>query len=701
MARKRNSSGSAITPKPAIGSGADFEQAVSERRLKDVTAARTIFGRLEQDNILRSATISQTRNQLEGGRPRDPGLMEANGTAWECNVNFGQAQATCERVILPYHKMINDVPHKAAFIIDESTPQKAKYEAAFAECFDSFLYDWGAGYDLNFRRFASNLVKYGPGIAQFCDSESPRYSSVNVERIYFPKNCHMCPDEWDVVALVRDMSASELYSKIRDKQTARRSKDAGWNADAIKAAIVQTQQGSGAATFDGMDFTRLSDMLVNNDLAVSTPFQPLPCVWLYVRQFPKGDEEEGKIACYVFSKTAAESGANDFLFKDEASAESFRHIFGSVWYDTGVDGMVHSIKGFGIKNYYYSALVNRMKSRFVDAATVSMGMNFQYADNNTPDETPPIENYGAITIFPTGLNQLPVYPQLQGAQLVLESLEQNQAENNSQYRQNQLQIAESDTATQANILANQQGQVTEAQASTFLSQFGENILAEQFRRLRKKGSTDKDAKKFQKRLKAKGVPDNVVHDSEIRVRTGANAGMANPILRTQIFQEGLALSRLPGVNGRWFLTNLIANKYGADAVNFALLPEGEESEPAQRRQAVMENSNFGQGVPLQVAPADAHFEHIQEHLKPLALILQQYEQTQQVSPEQAATLAITIEHAGMHMTYLSQDETMKQEFAQIKGQFSLIQSMTRGILTQLKNQQQQQGQQQQPLAIAG
>lgn len=679
----------------AASSDSDFKQVSDGRRIKDVDSARTIFNRLEVDNQLRSETIAQTRNQLEGGRPRDPALMEANGTAWECNVNFGQAQATCERVILPYHKMINDVPHKAAFIIDEATPQKAKYESALAECFDIFLADWGAGYDLNFRRFASTLVKYGPGIAQFCYDESPRYSTVNVERIYFPKNCHMCPDEWEVVALVKDMSATELYAKVRDKKTTERSKYAGWNADAIKAAIVQTQ--GGVTTFDGLDYTRLSDMLVNNDISVATPFQPLPCVWLYVKQFPKGDEEEGKIGCYVFTKSAASGGnVNDFLFKDEDAAESFRHIFGSVWYDTGVDGMVHSIKGFGIKNFFFSALQNRMKSRFVDSATISLGVNFQYVDNNTPDETPPVENYGPFTIFPTGLNQLTVYPQLQGAQGVLEMLEQNQAENNSQYRQNQMQIAESDTATQANILANQQGQVTEAQASTFLAQFGENILSEQFRRLRKKGSNDKDAKKFQKRLKAKGVPDQVIYDAEIRVRTGANAGMANPVLRTQLFQEGLALSRLPGVNGRWFLENLIANKYGSDALNYAMLPEGEESEPVQRRQAIMENVNFGQGVPLVVAPSDAHFEHIQEHLKPLAGILQQYDQTQQVSPEQAATLAITIEHAGMHMTYLAQDQTMKAEFQQIKPQFSLIQSMTRGILTQLKAQQQQGPQ---PLAI--
>ncbi len=654
----------------------DFDTAKSRRRVATVEDGRSIYTKFVWDNALRSETITQTRLQLEGGRPFDPRVQEANGTAWQCNVNFMQAAATAERVKLPFHKMVNDVPHKAAFTIDTRSPHKEKFQAAMAECFDFFLYDWASGYDLNFRSFISNYVNYGPGIVQFCDSDSPRYNTVNVERMYFPKNCRMCPDDWEVVALARDMAATELYSKIRDKKTAERSGYAGWNREAIEATIVEAAGNAGPNMPNYMDYTVVADMLVNNDISVTTPFQPITCVWLYVKQF------DGKIGCYVFTQ---QGGVKDFLYEDEEAAESFRHLFGAVWYDTGVDRMVHSIKGFSIKNYFYAAIQNRMKSRFVDAATVSMGMNFQYADNNTPDETPPVENYGPFTIFPTGLNQLAVYPQLQGAQGVLEMLEQNQAENNSQYRQNQMQIAESDTATQANILANQQGQVTEAQASTFLSQFGENVLAEQFRRLRMRGNKDEDAKKFVKRMRDRQVPDEIIFDSEVRVRTGANAGMANPVLRTQIFQEGLALSRLPGVNGRWFLENLIANKYGADAVDKALLPEGEESEPVQRRQAIMENVDFGQGIMLPVAPTDAHFEHVQEHLKPLAGIIQGFRQNGQVTPEQASALVIALEHTGQHMSYLQGDETMKAEFQQVAPDFRLIQSVARGIITKMQS----------------
>ncbi len=670
------------------GEGDDYANVAEGRRLSTVDGARTIYDRLIADNMQRSSTYASVRNQLEGGRPRDPAELVQNGEAWSCNVNFGDAQAARNRVLQPFWKMVNDVPHRATFSIDSAAPQSDEWQASFAEAFDDFHDDWGADYYLQFMQVVANYINFGPGPAQFCSDEMPRYKAVNPTRLLFPMNTKMSPDEWEVVALVRDMSASELYGYIRDKKTAKNSEYAGWNIKAIKATIVQCKDGGPAP--DYRDYTRLADQLVNNDITITTPFMPQAVVWLYVRQFPKAGEKKGRVGCYAFTQNA---GVNDFLYKDEDQYESFRQLLPTIWYDTGTDGMVHSIKGFGIKNYYFSMLQNRMKSRMMDSATFSLGINFQYADGNTPDETPPVENYGAFSIFPTGLTQLAIYPQLKAASDVLGLLENNAAENNSLYKQNNEQIAQTDTATQANILANMQGQTAESSASIFLSQLGENFYSEQLRRLRIKGSGDEDAKNFQKRLKAKGVPDEVIFNSEVRVKTGANAGMWNPAMRAQAFQEGLALASLPGVNTRWFLENFIAYKYGANAVNKALLPEGEQSSPVQRRQAQMENQDFGQGAPLQAAPSDAHVEHIEEHMKPVAGIAAKAKQGQQLPPEQTSALAITVEHMGQHMAFLQRDETKKKEFNALLPQFRLLQNITKGLLMQMQKQQQQPDQQ--------
>jgi hypothetical protein len=670
----------------SAGAATSFQQADDQRRVKDVASARQIYNKFVIDNTQRSQTFASVRNQMEGGRPFDQNLLKAQGAAWQTNVNFGDAQAARDRTLLPYWKMVNDVPHKAAFTIRANSPQSDKWQVALAEAYDDFVTDWGSDYQIQFMNFCANFVNFGPGIMQWFDKSDPRCGAVNVQRIYFPKNGRMSPKAWDVVALVADMSPSELYIKVRDRKSKKRSEYLGWNIKAVEQAVAQFKDGT--TWPNPYDATRWQDMYVNNDIYVTSQFQPLQLVWLFVRKF------DGTISAQVFTQ---QGGVEDFLFEDANYAKEFKEILGPVWYDTGTDSMIHSIKGFGIKNFYFSTLINRVKSRIVDSGTMAMGMNFQRDQENVPDESPPVENYGPLNVFPTGIRQLQYYPQLaQGAQLV-EMLQGNRDQNNSLYRdQQQTDIANTDTAKQAEILASMQADTTQSSASIFLAQYGENVISEQVRRLRLKGSSNEDAKNWVKRLKAAGVPDNIIYEvddsPQVIVTTGANAAMANPAIRVQAFKEGLGLSQIPGVNGRYFLEGLIANRYGSAAVSKALLPEGAQSNPGQRRQAKMENMDFAQGQPLEVAPEDDHFVHAQEHLNPLAQLAQQYQATQQVSPEQATALTIGLEHTGEHMQYLSKDETMKQQFQQVVPVFRNVQSVVRGMLMQLAKQKQLQSQ---------
>lgn len=673
-----------VVPVSQTAAQADWERVASYRRIQDVAGARTIFNRFITDNVMRSNTIAQTRNQLEGGRPFAPEDLESQGAAWQTNINFGDAQAARDRDFLPYWQLINEIPHRAAFEIDSTSTDCENWQAAFSEAFDEFHDDWAASYFTEFMKFAKNFIDFGVGIPQWQDSQDPRYKSVNVQRVYWPKNTQMNPDSWEVMALVRDVGASELYGYIRTPEKTRQSKYAGWSETAIKAAIVQMGQAGSGQFPDYRDYTRFQDLLVNNDIVITTPFQPITCVWLYVKNF------DGKVGCYVFPQN---KGVEEFLFEDDAYSEDWRHLIGPVWYDTGTDGMIHSIKGFGIKNYYFSSLLNRMKCRMVDGAAISSGLTFQYTGENLPAESPPVENFGPMTMLPGGMTQVNVYPQLQQAMEVTSMLSKNRDENNSLYAEQQRQIGDTDTATQAKLLAGNAAQLSVAQAAIFLSQVGSNIYTEQVRRMRTKGNTCGDAKKFVDRLRARQVPDEVIFTTPIRVKCAANAGMANPQMMTQKFQEGLALSQMPGVNSRWFLESLIAYKYGSQAVDKALLPEGQQSLPGQRRAAQQENVDFGSGVELPVIPEDAHFEHVQEHLKPLVPIVQQYQKTQNIPPEAIAALAIGVEHTGQHMEYLSKDETRKAQFQSIVPAFRQVQSVARGILTKVQAQQQQSAQQ--------
>jgi hypothetical protein len=648
-----------------------------ERRIRDVEAARATFKKHWDNDDQRRRSMAQTRNQLEGGRPFNPEQLERDGASWMTNVNFRDAEAAFNRTYLPYWKMVNDVPNKVAVTVHSMSPHADKWSKAIAESFDLFLDDWGADYFANFMAFTQDVVKFGPGYVVMLDPDSPRYEHVRTEQMVLPKRAKANPDKWEICSFKREMTVADLWKHVRTPKDGERSAHVGWNASAIKQALKVCKGGGTVASSD--DWSKVQDEITSNDIAMTDDWAPIEVVY----QFVKG--HDGKIAHYIFTES---TDVKDFLFAKEDYAEAFRHIIGAVFFDVGVGQLVHTIKGFAIKNYHFSVLQNRAKSRLMDAATMGMSMNFQ-RNEDTPSETPPVESYGAINIFPRGIAQLNIYPQLQQAQTVIQLLAGNAAENNGVYRDPSKQIGETNTARQATILASLSEEIGNATSSIYLTQIGERVFAEQVRRLMRKGNRDADAVKFQRRLTERGMPKNAF-GVELTVKTGANPGTAGAALRDMIFEQLLGISRMPGINQRWILEQYLANKLGTQAVNKALLPEGQESAPMQRRMAMMENAHLGQGMPLPVDPADAHFEHCDEHIKPLEAIVAQFKEQGDIAPEMAMALQMALPHVDAHFELLQADETMKDAYGQVWPRYSNVRSIAQAIFSQLQQAQTEQ-----------
>ena len=666
---------------PKFITEAQWEEVESVKRIKDVAGAMEIYSRMMMENTRRCALFVETRGAVEGVQPRNQKELESQGMGWQANYNTGDARALLERAQKPLHTLIESQPERIAVTIYSQANHTQKYEKAFARCFDRFIQDWGADYAIQKQIMSDNHVQFGSGMAIWPHSDSPRFKGVNTERVLFPKDARISPDSWDIVMMVRDVPVSELWLKVANEKSRKTNEDAGWNIDALKKAIYYHLYGNQRR--DYRDYTRWADDMIQNDVVISGKYQPLQMVWTFVRNL------DGKIGCYVFM---VDGSVQEFLFKDDAYAEKWQHILGAVWYDTGRDGLVHSVKGFLVKNYYHIQAIQRFKLRLMDSAAIGMSLNFKYGDD-MPTDSPPVANFGPINFFPAGLEQVATYPQIQQGAAILEMLVQNQAENNSLYKQQtNTQIAESNTARQASILAAQAGELTEASASIYLAQMGENIFGEQVRRLRRKGNTDPDAKAFVRRLREAGVPDEIIFDAEIHVQCAASAGIASALVREQRAQQALMLTNMQGTNQRYWLEQYVAYSWGSAAVDKGLLPEGTDSAPMERGWARLENGNLAQGIEMPVDRAQAHFEHAEEHLKPLGNIAAQYMQTQQISPEASTALIMGVQHTATHMDFLKADETAKAKYQALWPIFSQISSVARGVLTQMQKAQQEQQQ---------
>lgn len=663
--------------------GTDLDK---DRRIRDCAQARELYDRLYLENVRRAEIYAQVRNQIEGGRPFDPEILQRNGEEWRTNVNFRDAEAAFFRAVGPYWKMVNEVPRKISVKIHESSPDAEKWELAIAEAFDRFIDDWGPDWYSQFQGYVRDFVKFGPGYMMWPDEETPRSKWCQTVQMYFPKRTKSNVDEWELVAMKREMTASQLWDKVKTAGDLSASVDQGWNAAMVEQAIELAAPTPTQNKY--FDPNYYQDLVINNDLVIGGVWPPVTVIDVWAK------EKEGKIRHYILTE---KSDVPDYLYSSYEDAESFRQIFAPVFYDVGENGLIHSIKGFGVKNYYYATVIDRTKCRIIDAATFSLGMNFS-RDDNTPDESPPVENYSMVNIFPKGLNQLQYVPQFGSAQQVVQILKANQDENNYQYNETRSDIANTDTAKQAEILASIGQEMSTAQSSTFLSQIGTNLFSEMIRRLRKPGSEDKDAVKFRERVKKLGVPDKIISKAELTIKTGASPTMASPMVRAQIANQLMqVVYPKPDANRRWIDEFFVANLLGSDGVNRALLPVGMNSDPRARREAMMENVDLAQGVPLPADPSDAHVEHLDEHLKPLEAIVQAAKHGQMPTADHLMALQIGLVHSQQHLDMLATDETRKPDYRALKARFTNVQSVAQGIMARLARMQQQAQQTGQPI----
>jgi hypothetical protein len=679
----------------------------NDRRIANCEQARELYVRLYLENQLRAQSYAQVRNQIEGGRPFDPDSLHASGETWRTNVNFNDARSAFKRVSMPYWKMVHEVPQTISVKIHlNNTPDASRWETILASNFDRFLKDWGPGYIENFSGMADDYVMYGPAHVMWDNEDTPRYRWMPTIQVLMPKRTKSSMDTWELFCYKGELTAAELLKNLRGGGDA--AKDAGWDPNMVHQAIRMAAPGPAQTRYFDPNFWQ--DMIVSNDLVIGGVWPPVAVVYMWAKS-PDGK----KIRQYIFTE---KSDVPDYLFHKDLDEGQFKRIMGTCFSTFGSNGLYHSIKGFGVMNYYYATAINRTKCRMIDSATFAMGMNFTRTDE-TPAEVPPVENYSMINLFPPGLNQMQWYPQgLTAASELLGILSQNQDENNFTYNEPQKDIADTKTAKQAVILSNIASEMSTASSAIFLSQLG-NIFQEMWRRLVQK-SDDPDAINYKRRCVVDGVPPkffemvstdgkmitdkNADETIEVTIEAGASPTMSSPAMREQISNWLMgAIMPQPDANTRAIKEFAVASRTGAGGINQFLLPVGTASDPLARREAIQENDDFSRGLILGdppgfgVDPSDAHVEHADEHLKPMEMITQQVQQKKPIDHGHMIALQMTLPHVAQHLAYLQNNPIYKAQFQSLKARFQAVSVVASGLLKRLAAAQQQAQQTGQPL----
>jgi hypothetical protein len=647
----------------------------SERKLKDYQSAKGFFDGMWKDGESRRKSFARILNQLNGGKPFDDRQLELAGQGWRTNVNFRDASSTLEQVLIAYWRMLHDVTNLAVIEVRTDDRDKEVWENLFQQAFDDFHDDWGPDYVRNYLQQSVNHVGLGIGLGMFDGDRSPRWSAARLDEVLVPERTKAAPGQYTSVAIRQEIPLDKLYEHIRTPANESAAEARGWNTSELRRVLHLALKSKDIVSGD--DYLKVEDAIRDNSLWCSTQTDQIRLVHILNREY------DGMISRVTI---AEKLDAQAFLFDDykvPSRPKKFEQIMFALFFEAG-DGTFYGSKGFGQKNFGLALINNRLKSRAVDR-TVIDGLNFRDLSGGAR-ETIPITNIGPFNFLPADVEQLPDYPTGRAILETIAMLDAQSSYNNARFRDQSNQISQADTATQANILAQLQSQVDVANATLYLKQYARNIFEEQFRRLRIKGSTDPDAVAFRKKCIEDGkMPEKLFYESELKIRTGADPGMASAALRAQIGQQLMSIA--PGnrdIDGRAATEMYVRASLGASAVKKLMIPQDQDSDPAATRMAILENTTMGDGIPVPVPPKDPHEVHAPVHLQALKGITDRFQQSGQVDPGAMIALQNGIPHAKVHLLALKDDPLRKSFYQQFWPIFSEVEAIANGMFNQVQ-----------------
>jgi hypothetical protein len=658
---------------------------LGDRKLKTVQEARDIFNRMWRKGKERRQKLAMITRQLNGGKPFSDAKLQELGQGWRTNHNFRDASSMLEQVLIAYWRMLHDVTNLIEVTVhNDQDPDNDSWERIFKQNFDRFVRDWGPDYVLQYLLFSFNHVSFGVGPILWPDPDSPRWQALRMENVMVPEKAKATTDNLELAVIKQEMSVDELWQLIRTDETKENARAAGWNVGSIRRVLTRHIKNNSDGHIDTDDEVDAENKLRNSSVGIDNDEGDISVFHVFVKEY------DGKINHRVF---AQEYETDDYLFDDYSIGnrpEKMGEALTSIFFEVG-NGYFYGIKGFGHKNFGTSLILNRLKSRAVDA-TVADGLNFKDMSEQSR-EIIPITNVGPFNFLPRDIEQIPSYPSGNKTLETIIMFDQNLSETNARYRDQQRSVENTDTATQANILASLQSQVDVANATLYLTQFGQNVFEQQLRRLRKRGSDDPDAKEFRKRCLRDGMSEEIFYEAEVEVRTGADPGTASATFRAQILAQLMgAAATNPILEARPITEGYIVNTLGASAVRKYTTPAEATEDVSAIQKAQGENGDFGDGLPVPVWQKDNHEVHVPVHLQPLAQMIEQFKATGQPNQEHMLILQMSLPHVEQHMEYLKQNPLKKEAYQKFQGLYAQISAATEGMFAMVQKMQAQQQQ---------
>lgn len=663
----------------------DVGKKSSDTRMRDADAARELVRKLIQEDEPRSRMRAVVKGMVDGNPPYRESARRAAGLEWTCNLNFMGGKAIMDKTSVPYYQLFNGVTNYAetrtAYRPDD--PNHERWCDRIALRFHQTLKRW-IGFDWNMQQASYQMRLHGIGPYVFDTEGDWRFRSVASGMLLAPQGSASCIDERIPYLTLRvQYRAHELAKKIEDEKAAA---ELGYDVEAVKAAIRYAARNMGSA--DGYNWSvapweRFQEMLKNQDLNMSyTKCDLVYCAHMFVMEY------SGKVSHFILTESSIvpdEPNPPDpkkpgsYLFKHPNRYENYDEAVGAFFKDIG-DGTWHSVRGYASDAFKHLESENRLMCRALDGAFIESSLVLQSPTQKT-NEKLQLMQIGPVTFLPPGVTniQSKLSGFLDGPITMMRVLQNNRATNIGQQAASLSREdgrGEVPTATQINQQVTQDSSLNQGQMILwFLT--SDRLYTQMFRRMADPGTSDEEAKRFQKLCREDGVPPEALLDMEY-VRASRASGYGSPQMRVMTDQQMMPLvPMLPEDGKQAYLEDAVAGIKGADKVDRYVprrhIPQQDDS------MAALENAMIASGREPVISAGQDDVIHLHSHLEDATNVLEPVKEAMDAGQSDPQALAqaheyvqIMAAHCGKHLARISGDPTRKGQARVFEQQLQLL-----------------------------
>jgi len=363
------------------GAATDGEQ---ELRVKSAEGVRTLVVRAIQAQSGKGMIYRAIADAYDRMPPDTLAELEEDGLGWTTSVDWGGLEAGIDDAAESILNLITEPAPLVRFHSDAEMQDKAKILADVEIEYSKTLKRWPEYEDVN-TLLAHYISAYGVGIPYFPYPNSWQYQAIHPIRLALPKNAKINPETWPWVGIQTEFELTDLVNKLGAGEKATK---AGWNIDAIKAAIEKWNESNGSVHFgEGLTEQIVHGFSGMTGSGYADESMTITGYVVYVKEF------DGKISEYYLT----DQPETDFLFKREKHYDAMTDLVPIIPLSLG-DGYFHKLRGYGQKALPYHDMENRMLNHTVDVTMLSSNITLQ-SDEDVLQRLPELV-FGPITILP-------------------------------------------------------------------------------------------------------------------------------------------------------------------------------------------------------------------------------------------------------------------------------------------------------------